>query len=131
MDKSGPAIKDWCTNYANISFEIVGMMTVSDTKQEIQQAVLELCSISDLVLTTGGTGFGLRDVTPEAIEPLLDKVASGLTIAMMTNSLEKTPMAALSRPICGLKNDGSRDTLIITLPGSVRGIMINRSYRKY
>eukprot|EP01133_Synstelium_polycarpum_P011188 gene11188-13035_t len=70
-----------------------------------------------LVLTTGGTGFAPRDVTPEAIEPLITRKTPGIVVAMLKASLEITPHAMLSRPVAGI----AESTLIVTLPGSVKG----------
>ena len=75
-----------------------------------------------LAITTGGTGFSVRDVTPEAVRPLLAKEAYGLQHLMMTASLTKTPMAALSRPIAGLTKEGM---IIVTVPGSPKGAKEN------
>ncbi|KAJ1973517.1 hypothetical protein H4R34_005051, partial [Dimargaris verticillata] len=75
----------------------------------------------DLLLTSGGTGLSPHDVTPEAIEPLLDRTCPGFTIAMVTSSLRITPMATLSRPVCGIR----KHTLILTLPGSPKGAVEN------
>ncbi|KAJ1344745.1 hypothetical protein BSLG_000268 [Batrachochytrium salamandrivorans] len=75
----------------------------------------------DLILTTGGTGFGVRDVTPEAVRPLLHKEAPGLVTAMLVSGLAKTHLAALSRPVCGIRGS----SLVVTLPGSKRGALEN------
>ncbi|KAI8903593.1 MoeA, N-terminal and linker domain-containing protein [Gorgonomyces haynaldii] len=75
----------------------------------------------DLILTTGGTGFGIRDQTPEAIEPLLEKKSVGLPILMMQKGLEKTVFAALSRPVAGV----IQKSLVLTLPGSPKGCREN------
>lgn len=72
----------------------------------------------DWVITTGGTGFGVRDLTPEAIKPLLDREAPGLVHLALSSSLQHTRLAALSRPIAGTR----KNTLIITLPGSVKAV---------
>ncbi|KAJ1986661.1 hypothetical protein H4R33_003229 [Dimargaris cristalligena] len=74
-----------------------------------------------LILTTGGTGLSARDVTPEAIEPLLDRTCLGFTVAMLTHSLSITPMATLSRPVCGVRHQ----SLIITLPGKPKAAVEN------
>jgi molybdenum cofactor synthesis domain-containing protein len=70
-----------------------------------------------LILTTGGTGFAQRDVTPEATLEVLDKQAPGIPEAMRAAGLEKTPMAILSRAVAGIR----RGTLIVNLPGSKKG----------
>ncbi|GAA5915002.1 hypothetical protein JCM8208_005026 [Rhodotorula glutinis] len=82
----------------------------------------------NLVLTSGGTGFGSRDGTPEALAPLIDRPAPGLVVAMLTSSLAITPLAALSRPVAGVilspANDGT-GTLVVTLPGSPKAAKEN------
>ena len=75
----------------------------------------------DLVLTTGGTGFGPRDVTPQATRDVLDYEAPGLTEAMRAEGLTHTPMAMLSRALAGVRGR----TLIVNLPGSPRGVREN------
>lgn len=67
----------------------------------------------DLILTTGGTGFGPRDVTPEAIRPVLHREAPGVAQALLSEGLRHTPLAVLSRPVVGTRYR----TLICTLPG--------------
>jgi molybdopterin adenylyltransferase len=75
----------------------------------------------DLILTTGGTGFAPRDVTPEATRPILDREAPGLAEAMRAESLRVTPHAMLSRGVTGIRGR----TLIINLPGSPKGAVEN------
>lgn len=78
--------------------------------------------VVSLVLTTGGTGFGARDVTPEAVKAVIQRDAPGLVHAMVSGSLEKTPLAALARPVAGvMEHERGGElwrTLVVTLPGS-------------
>lgn len=75
----------------------------------------------DLVLTTGGTGFGQRDVTPEATLAVIERQAPGLAEAMRQEGLKHTPQAMLSRAVAGIRGR----TLIVNLPGSPRGVREN------
>jgi len=75
----------------------------------------------DVILTTGGTGFALRDVTPEATRAVIEREAPGLAEAMRLESLRKTPHAMLSRGMAGIRGR----TLIINLPGSPKGAVEN------
>jgi molybdenum cofactor synthesis domain-containing protein len=77
----------------------------------------------DLILTTGGTGFGPRDVTPQATQEVIDYEAPGLAEAMRAEGLKSTPMAMLSRALVGVRGG----TLIVNLPGSPRGVRENLS----
>jgi molybdenum cofactor synthesis domain-containing protein len=94
---------------------------VSDDQAPIVAALKDLALTADLVVTTGGTGFGPRDVTPEATRTLLEREAPGLVHLMLTRGISATPMAALSRPLAGTMGA----TLIVNLPGSVRGALEN------
>jgi molybdopterin adenylyltransferase len=101
------------------SFEIAQRTVVPDEKHEITTALRAACDNGvDLVVTTGGTGFGPRDVTPEATLPLLDREAPGVAELMRAAGLAKTPLAALSRGIAGARGE----TLIVNLPGSPKGV---------
>jgi molybdenum cofactor synthesis domain-containing protein len=77
----------------------------------------------DLIVTTGGTGLGPRDVTPEATKSVLDYEAPGMAEAMRTEGLKHTPLAMLSRAVVGVR----RRTLIVNLPGSPKGVRENLS----
>jgi gephyrin len=93
--------------------------TVPDDVDKIQEEIKDWCDGKKvaLILTTGGTGFSPRDVTPEATRPLLQREAPGMVVAMITKSLAVTPMAMLSRPVCGIRGA----SLIVNLPGSTKG----------
>ena len=95
----------------------VERVLVADEVDEIAPAIQEASSLAQLVVTTGGTGFGHRDVTPEATASVLEKEAPGLVHAMLAGGLEKTPMAALTRARAG----SIGKTLVINVPGSPRG----------
>ena len=90
---------------------------VPDEPDEIAAAIIELAEASALVLTTGGTGFTPRDVTPEATRGILDREAPGIAEAIRADALTRTPHALLSRGLAGLRGS----TLIVNLPGSPGG----------
>lgn len=101
------------------NWTIVESRLVPDDVETIRQQVhawLQLNSL-DLIVSTGGTGLGPRDVTPEAILPLLEKEVPGMAELMRLRGIEKTPFAALSRSLAG----AAGRTLILCLPGSPRG----------
>jgi molybdenum cofactor synthesis domain-containing protein len=99
----------------------VSRRLVPDDVDAIRFAIKDEASRSHVVLTTGGTGFGLRDVTPEATGGLLDREAPGLVHVMVAKGLESTPMAALTRAKAGTMGD----TLVVNLPGSPVGAVEN------
>lgn len=100
-------------------FRVVERSVVPDERPEIEARLLELVARGvALVATTGGTGFGPRDVTPEATRAVIEREAPGLAELMRRAGLEKTPMAALSRAVAGARGR----TLIVNLPGSPRGV---------
>lgn len=117
-DDSGDTVE---AMLAAAEFEVVARRVVPDEHWAIVDALTSLGSIARLVVTTGGTGFGPRDVTPEATRSLLDKEAPGLQHLMLARGIENTPMAALSRGLVG--SMGS--TLLVNLPGSPRGAAEN------
>jgi molybdopterin adenylyltransferase len=90
---------------------------VSDDQGEIAAAIRELAAGGGLVLTTGGTGLGPRDVTPEATLAVLDRVAPGIAEALRADSIAKTPHGLLSRGVAGVAGS----TLVVNLPGSPGG----------
>ena len=88
--------------------------TVADDRAEIAAAVRELAGTNGLVLTTGGTGFGPRDVTPEATEDVLERSAPGLAEAVRVDAVARTPHGMLSRGTAGIVGTA----LVVNLPGS-------------
>ena len=100
-------------------WEVVSTHIVPDELSRIQEEILELSQDAeiDLIVTTGGTGLAPRDVTPEAIRPLLEKEIDGLPELMRLRGLESTDFAALSRSLAGARGE----TLILSLPGSPKG----------
>lgn len=116
-DESGRAVRDVVTQAGD---DVVVHRVVPDEMDEIEAVVVELVDTLDvdLVLTTGGTGLAPRDVTPEATRRVIDREAPGIAEAMRYYSLAKSPRAMLSRAIAGVR----RNTLIVNLPGSVRGV---------
>ena len=100
-------------------FETAERRVVPDERPEIEALLADLVGQGlPLVVTTGGTGFGPRDVTPEATRAVIDREAPGLAELMRRAGLEKTPMAALSRAVSGSRGS----TLILNLPGSPNGV---------
>ena len=87
---------------------------VPDDREEISAALRELAATSDLVLTTGGTGFGPRDVTPEATAEVLERGAPGIAEAVRADAVAKTPHGMLSRGTAGIAGSA----LVVNLPGS-------------
>jgi molybdopterin adenylyltransferase len=114
-DKSGPALVGIL--YAN-QYEITGPEIVPDERDRIAAAITKAADTgSNLVVTTGGTGLGPRDVTPQATASVIDYDVPGLTELMRRAGLESTPMAALTRGVAGVRGQ----TLVINVPGSPKG----------
>jgi molybdenum cofactor synthesis domain-containing protein len=116
VDESGERLSEMLNR---LPAEIVGRAVVSDEVQDIQRQVREWLDSTDpdLVLLTGGTGLSPRDVTPQALEGLLDYQVPGMAEAMRAAGLKKTPHAMLSRSLAGVVGR----TLLLALPGSPRG----------
>jgi molybdopterin adenylyltransferase len=114
-DSSGAVLRELLGTVS----EVVESRLVPDDRLLIEATLRELAGARlDLVLTTGGTGLGPRDVTPEATQAIVDRPVPGLAEAMRQESLKKTPHAMLSRGIAGVRGR----TLIINLPGSPRAV---------
>jgi molybdopterin adenylyltransferase len=90
---------------------------VPDDRDAIAEAIAELAEDASVVLTTGGTGLGPRDVTPEATAEVLERLAPGIAEALRADSLAKTPHALLSRGLAGVRGQA----LVVNLPGSPGG----------
>jgi len=104
----------------SVGAEVVETTIVTDDLTHLRETLYTLTAREDvnLIMTTGGTGFGPRDNTPEATRAVIEREAPGLSEAMRRETAAKTPMAMLSRGICGIRGN----TLIINLPGSPRGV---------
>ena len=112
-DRSGDLLEELL---AGEGFE-VARRVVADDPGDIARAIEELARGTSLVVTTGGTGFAPRDVTPEATRGVLDREAPGIAEAIRADALTRTPHALLSRGIAGLRGP----TLVVNLPGSPGG----------
>ena len=99
-------------------FDVSDRRVVPDERRDIEAVLRELAATHGLVVTTGGTGFGPRDVTPEATRAVIEREAPGLAELMRATGLAHTPMAALSRAVAGAVGGA----LILNLPGSPRGV---------
>ncbi|XP_034432454.1 gephyrin a isoform X1 [Hippoglossus hippoglossus] len=118
-DRSGVNLKDLVHDPSLLGGVIAAYKVVPDEIDEIKETLLEWCDEQELnlILTTGGTGFAPRDVTPEATREVIEREAPGMALAMLMGSLNVTPLGMLSRPVCGIRGK----TLIINLPGSKKG----------
>ena len=120
-DLSGPAIRELVTERLDATVELEAV--VPDERMIIAGTLLTWADevVLDLVLTTGGTGFAPRDVTPEATRDVIEREAPGLAEAMRAASLQITPHAMLSRAVAGIRGR----TLIVNLPGSPKAVREN------
>lgn len=116
-DRSGAAIEEWCDREGH---ETVLRATVPDETEAIVPLLLRWADggAVDVILTTGGTGFGPRDVTPEATRAILDMEAPGLDDAVRRRGEEATPFAHLSRGLMGSRGK----VFVANLPGSTGGV---------
>ena len=116
-DKSGMILKE---NLENVPAEILAYQVIPDEKEEIKKMLIHLADVlhCDLILTTGGTGLALRDLTPEATREVIEKEIPGIAEALRAASMLKKKTAMLSRGIAGVRGR----TLIINLPGSPKAI---------
>ena len=119
-DASGPALADLIRAE---NWSVAEQAILPDDESAIRAKLMEWADSGrfDVILTTGGTGFALRDVTPEATRAVIQRDAPGLAETMRAESLKKTPHAMLSRAVAGIRGQ----TLIINLPGSPKGAIEN------
>ena len=119
-DRSGPVLAELINNQGWI---VVAQRILPDDESSISAGLIEWADSGsfDIILTTGGTGFALRDVTPEATRAVVYRESPGLAEAMRAESLKRTPHAMLSRAFAGIRGR----TLIVNLPGSPKGAAEN------
>ncbi len=122
VDGSGPAVEEMLRQ---MGIEVVGRRIIPDDRELILRTLQELSDRgeADLIVTTGGTGVGPRDVTPEATIEAIDREIPGMAEAMRRHSALLTPHAMISRAVVGIRGR----TLIINLPGSPKGATENLS----
>ena len=116
-DTSGQAAHDWATGRG---YSVAARALVPDEAAQISSQLQAWCDgdQADLVLTTGGTGLSVRDVTPEATRAVVERDAIGIAERIRVLSIERFPRAALSRGVAGVR----KRTLMINLPGSTGGV---------
>ncbi len=119
-DVSGPALAALIQTQG---WSVAKQTILPDDESAIRTTLIEWADSGevDIILTTGGTGFALRDITPEATRSVIQREATGLSEAMRAESLKKTPHAMLSRAVAGIRGR----TLIVNLPGSPTGATEN------
>jgi molybdopterin adenylyltransferase len=116
-DTSGQALVELLSEFGA---EIAEKRILSDDLDPLTRTLREICNRGDvnLIVTTGGTGLGPRDNTPEATLQVIEREAPGIAEAIRAESLKVTPMAMISRGVCGV----CRGTLIVNLPGSPKAV---------
>lgn len=116
-DRSGDAVAEWCDD---AGYALVERALVPDDPERITAQLIDWADGGgiDVVLTTGGTGFGPRDITPEATRAVLEREAPGLAELLRRRGEASTPYAVLSRGLAGSRGS----TLVVNLPGSTGGV---------
>jgi molybdopterin adenylyltransferase len=119
-DETSPAIED---EIRSMQWDVIRVAVVPDDFHLIRETLLVWADRGDLdvIITTGGTGFSPRDVTPEATLAVIERLAPGMAEAMRNQSLQSTPHAMLSRGVAGLRGE----VLIVNLPGSPKAALDN------
>lgn len=115
-DRSGPAVVARCKE---LGWDVVSSALLADDRAAIEKFLKETADArsADLIVTTGGTGFGPRDVTPEATLSAIERLIPGFSEHMRALGTQKTRRALLSRGVCGIR----ASSIIINLPGSPKG----------
>ncbi|KXG75257.1 MogA/MoaB family molybdenum cofactor biosynthesis protein [Thermotalea metallivorans] len=123
VDESGPVIREMLEQHHYITRKYV---VLPDEKEALAREMIHMCDdlSIDLILTSGGTGFSHRDVTPEATLSVVERLTPGISEAIRYNSLQITPRAMLSRAVSGIR----KNTLIINLPGSPKAVRESLQY---
>ncbi len=114
-DESGRIIHEML---GQARLNVVGYEVIPDEKDVLRERLLDLSGDVDLIVTTGGTGLGPRDITPDVTLEVLDREVPGIAEAMRAAGLKKTPRAMLSRAVAGVRGE----CLIVNLPGSPRAV---------
>jgi molybdopterin adenylyltransferase len=114
QDQSGPAVAQLLEQ---LKFSVTVREIVSDDSIKIQNLLIRLSREVQLIATTGGTGIAARDVTPEATSAVCERLLPGISERMRSEGAKKTPLASLSRAVCGVRGNA----LILNLPGSPKG----------
>jgi molybdopterin adenylyltransferase len=116
VDVSGPAVVELLKK---LGFRVAATRIVQDDSMQIQNALVHLALEARFIVTTGGTGIAERDVTPDATEAICERLINGVAEHMRLEGSKKTPFAALSRGVCGVRGK----TLILNVPGSPAGAL--------
>jgi molybdopterin adenylyltransferase len=114
VDISGPAVVEVLKRSG---FKVVAEKIVQDDSMQVQNALMQLALEARFIVTTGGTGIAVRDVTPEATIAVCERLIDGVAERMRNEGLKNTTFAALSRGVCGVRGK----TLILNVPGSPAG----------
>ncbi|KAI9555590.1 hypothetical protein GHT06_018105 [Daphnia sinensis] len=117
---SGRCLRELIDRGCHLKAEVLVEECVPDELETITTVLTNWCDCMklNLIFTLGGTGFSPRDITPEATRAVIEREAPGLSLAMIKMSLEITPLAMLSRPVCGIR----KQSLIVNLPGSPKAV---------
>lgn len=121
QDLTGPRLVALLTTQ---KYEVVMTEVVPDEQPRIETALIRACENAQLVITTGGTGLGPRDVTPEATRTVSERMVDGIIEYIRYKSIRETPFAALSRAVCGTRGT----SLIVNLPGNPAGAVESLSF---